>query len=916
MRNVQQNTVGGPERVRENGPVTIADRRQGGRNKAVCCWLALLLVFGAGPAVFAARAAEPVRLLVVPLQVYARQADPGLAMQIVQALAARMTDAGAVVETADMAPEAVAALLDGGPRAMGSLAGQYAADYVFCGSATWIGTRFSIDGRLLEAASGISEPVFYEGAQAEDLTHAIGVLARSLSDKIFKREKIVAIRIEGNQRIETDAIEPVIRSAVGDPYDAKALADDLKAIFAMGYFEDIRIETETVAGGKQVAFVVTEKPTVRVIHIKGNNVFDDEKVREAMTLRTGSIVNVAKIRNNVERIETLYKDKNYHNVKVDFSIVPLENNQADLEFTIEEGEKIRIEEIVFEGNEAFTAKQLKKVIKTSEASIFSWLTSSGELSQEVLNQDVGQIKAYYSNNGYIQVKVGDPVIEYKPDGIRITFKIDEGPQFKVGKVSVSGDLVKPAEELTAKLKIGKETYFNRETVRNDVLLLTDLYSDEGYAYAEIVPKVDQHAQDLTVDIDFAVSKGPLVHFEKIIIAGNTKTRDKVIRRQLEIYEQELYNGAKLKKGVRNLYRLEYFEDVKVDTAKGSTDDAMVLKLEVAEKPTGAFTFGGGYSSVEEVFMMFSVAQRNLFGRGQILQARAQLGAVTTKYSLSFTEPWLFDIPLAATVELYNWETDYDTYDKDSIGGSFRLSYPFWENTRLYWGYRLDSSDVSEITYDASDLVWQMEGKNLTSATEVGIRYDSRDRLFNPTEGAMHGISVEYAGLGGDVGFIKTEAETSVYFPLFWQTVGFVRAKGGIIEDVSGLLLPDYEKFYLGGINSLRGFRWRDLAPTRPSLKDPTATSYVGGDKYVQFNAEMIFPIEKKMGVMGVVFFDTGEVFGEEESVELGQLRESIGAGIRWYSPIGPIRVEYGHILDPVEGRGETGRWEFTMGTSF
>jgi outer membrane protein insertion porin family len=509
-------------------------------------------------------------------------------------------------------------------------------------------------------------------------------------------------------------------------------------------------------------------------------------------------------------------------------------------------------------------------------------------------------------------------VEYLPEGIRVTFRIEEGPRYKVGNVMVSGELVRASEELVEKLRTAKTDFFSREIVRNDVLMLTDLYSDEGYAYAEISPRVVPNRDTLTVDIDFTAAKGPLVYFEKIIIAGNTKTRDKVIRRELEVYEQELYNGVKLKKGVRNLFRLDYFEDVKVDTTRGASEDSMVLKVEVVEKPTGAFTFGGGYSSVEDAFTMFSISQRNFRGRGQVLQARAQLGGVTNKFSLIFTEPWLFDIPLSATLEAYNWEVDYDYYDKDSIGAGLRLSYPFWENVRLYWGYRIDLSEVTDISPDASNSIWQMEGENLTSSTEVAIRYDSRNRLFNATEGSMHGISLEYAGLGGDVGFIKTEAETSWYFPLTKSFTGFLRAKGGMIENASGKLLPDYEKFYLGGINSLRGFRWEDLAPREPSRHPdyPGELVGVGGDKYVQFNAELIFPIDEESGVVGVVFFDTGEVFGSDENVDFGRLRESIGGGIRWYSPVGPIRVEYGHILDPKEGFGEGGRWEFTMGAAF
>ena len=876
-----------------------------------CCALALLLGT-ADPT--RAQKDKPLPVLVLPFRVFTQNPAADLPRQIAQTLAEQFTTAGSLATVGDIDNEALAALLEAGTDAIRDYGRAKSAAFVVWGSATWVGERFSIDGHLTEVAGGRTQTVYLDGQRIESLAPTLRSLARQFTPMILKQDKIMAIRVEGNQRIESDAIERVIRTSQGDMLDPRQLAADLKAVFAMGYFDDIRIETIDEPGGKAVVFRVKEKPTVRKISITGNKVFDDQEINETLTLRTGSILNETTIRNNLKRIETLYKDKNYHNVKVEHSIIPLDNNQGDLEFKIEEGNKIRIQRIVFQGNTAVSAKQLKKLIKTSEAWFLSWLTSAGELNQEVLDQDVGQIRAYYNNHGYIQARIADPVIEYMDDGIQVTLKIEEGPQYKVGTVTVNGDLVQPAEDLVARLNIAKETYFSREVVRNDVLVLTDLYADEGYAYAEIVPSTAPQQDSLIVDIDFAIHKGPLVYFEKIAISGNTKTRDKVIRRELEVYEQELYQGAKLKEGVRNLMRLDYFEDVKVDTPKGSADDKMILKLDVVEKPTGAFTFGGGYSSVEDVFTVVSVSQRNFLGKGQTLQAQAQIGGSTTKFDVRFTEPWMFDIPLTASADLYNWETEYDTYDKDSVGAGLRLSYPFWKDVRLYWGYRYDISDISEITDDASDEVRELEGTNTTSSTEVAIRYDSRNRYFNPTEGSMHGISMEYAGLGGDVGFIKTEVESGWYFPLFKRITGFLRAKGGYVTEAGGKLLPDYEKFYKGGINSLRGFRWKDLAPSK--INSQGYLSYVGGEKYVQFNAEAIFPIEEKMGVMGVVFFDTGEVFSKDEDLDFGNLRESVGAGIRWYSPVGPIRVEYGHILDPKTGAGEGGRWEFTMGTTF
>jgi len=718
------------------------------------------------------------------------------------------------------------------------------------------------------------------------------------------------VLVTGNKRIEADAIKKIIKTKPGDVYLAKSLSQDLKAVYSMGYFEDIRVEAEQGSQGKVIIFNVKEKPTIRIIRFKGNKVYDDDKIKENINIRTGSILNIFKVRSNIKRIEEFYKEKNYHNVTVTYKIYQLEHNQADLEFYIQEGEKILIKHIIFEGNSAYTDKKLKKMMKTSEKGFFSWMTSSGELNGEDLDQDVAKLSAFYYNNGYIQTKVGEPQIEYKENRIDIKIKIDEGPRFRVGKVDITGDLVLPEEELLEKLKITNETYYNREVVRNDVLAITDLYSDEGYAYAEIFPRIETNIEELMVNIVYVVEKGNQVYFERIIVGGNTKTRDKVIRRELKVYEQELFSGLRLKRSVRNLYRLDFFEDVKVNTVKGSDDEKMMLKIDVTEKPTGSFSFGGGYSSVENIFAMVSISQMNLFGRGQVLQLKAELGGVTTRYNLSFMEPWLFDIPLSAGVDLYDWDTEYDTYDRDSIGGGVSFSYPVFDFTRASISYKYDDANITNISINASDSIKDLKGTNITSSVTAALRYDSRNRVINTTDGSRYSISVEYAGLGGNVAFTKYLAETGWYLPLFWDTVGFLHGKTGYVRENSGGELPDYERFYLGGMNSLRGFEWQDIHVLDEDGRE------IGGDKFVQFNVEYLIPLFKEAGVVGVIFYDTGNVFNNGENIDLSNLRQSAGFGFRWYSPMGPMRFENGYILDPKEGESKGGKWEFSMGSAF
>jgi outer membrane protein insertion porin family len=483
----------------------------------------------------------------------------------------------------------------------------------------------------------------------------------------------------------------------------------------------------------------------------------------------------------------------------------------------------------------------------------------------------------------------------------------------VGRVNVSGDLIKPAEELLSQLDVSEGTHYDREQVRNDVIALTDIYSDKGYANAEVRPLINENIDSLTVDINFAVQKNQQVYFEKILITGNTKTRDKVIRRELRVEEQALFHGSGLKRSMRNLYRLDYFEDIKVDLLKGSAEDQKILKIEVQEKPTGTFSFGAGYSSAEQTFLIGSIIQRNFLGRGQILRFNGQFGASTTRYDLSFTEPWFLDTRLSTTVEAYNQEKNIeDEYELNSMGGGLRFSYPVYDYTRLHWRYGYDITEIGDIGTNASDTIRRREGTYVTSLVAIALGYDSRDRIFNPSEGSKHNISFEYAGLGGDIGYNKYILDSGFYFPLFKGLTGFLHGRAGYVHgNDDDKWLPDYEKFFLGGINSLRGFGFRGVHLTE--INERGEETKVGGDYMVQFNAEIIFPIARDAGLMGVVFYDTGNVY--DGTIDLGDLRQSAGVGFRWFSPLAPIRIEYGHILDRREGESP-GRWEFTMGGAF
>jgi outer membrane protein insertion porin family len=888
---------------------------------ALHAWFGLLLLVLVGSATLAAGGEDgqgAIKVLVMPFEINAQNDLSNLRTQIPGVLAQRLEKEGAVTITVQ-APDVEAALktTSASLDEIRNKAREEGAQHVIWGSFTLIGTIFSLDVRLMSVQPGApAERFFTQGQNLESLITVTNDLADRIGLKLFEHQLVTEVRIQGNQRIESDAILRAIKTQKGGVFKPDALSKDLRAIYAMGYFDDVRVEVLPSGEGKIAIFHIKEKPTIRHITIKGNSFIEEDKIRENLTITTGSILNIFKIRSNIDQIETLYKEKNYHKARIDYKIKPLDNNQADLEFSIEEGPKIFVTAIRFEGNHAFTEKELKKKLKVSEKGFFYWLTSSGDLDRAALDQDVASLNALYSNQGYINARVGEPRIDIKDDGIEITLKIEEGDRFKVGKVDVTGDLIFPKEELHKKLSIARETFYNREKVRNDVLAITDLYADQGYAYADVSPRIDQNREQLLVDITFTVQKREQVYFEKIIINGNTNTRDKVIRRELHVQEQGLFSGKDLKRSVRNLYRLDYFEDIKVDTLKGSAEDKMVLKLDVTEKPTGSFSFGAGYSSEEKVFFTGSISQRNLFGRGQTLNFTGSIGSRTTSFVLSFNEPYLFDTLFSGTASAYNQDKEYDTYDRKSQGGGVVFGYPVLDYTTYRLGYHLDRSEVIPRSGYENLLpndIAELEGTNWTSSVETSLTYDSRDRSFNTTEGSKHSLSLEYAGLGGDIGYNKAIAQTMWYVPIVkkWLT-GFANAKIGIVkENDPSKILPDYEKFYLGGINSLRGFGYQGVYLV--DINQDGNIVKVGGEKMLQFNAEMIFPIVAQAGVNGVFFYDTGNVY--EENYNFTDLRQSAGAGIRWLSPIAPIRIEYGFILDRRPGESRGG-WEFTLGGSF
>jgi outer membrane protein insertion porin family len=858
-------------------------------------------------------AKDDVRVMVLPFEVNAIEDLAYLQEEIPKIISRNLTAEGAIMVEAPVS----GVLVD--PEAIRDIGVDNAADYVIWGSFTMVGQQFSLDIRLMEPfAESDSASLGVQGQGLAALSAKIGDLSQDLTIRLFELAEVVDITIQGNERIETEAIRRNISTQVGETYLPKRINEDLKAVHRMGFFVDVRISTQDLAAGRRVIFDVKEKPTILGIGLSGNEEFDDEKIRENLTLKAGAVLNLARVRTNAEIIEDLYKEENFHNAKVAYRVTELANNQVNVEFQITEGQKLDIQDIKFIGNHTFDDGDLKDVMRTKEKQwLISWLTGAGDLDLEKLNQDVIAISSFYQNHGFINVKVSDPDVAFQEDAIEITIKISEGDRYTIGDVDIQGDLIQTKEELLEVLKITDDEYFNRSLLEKDRIKLTDLYGDEGYAYAQVIPRTTPDPKTLTVDVNYTITKNQLVFFEEIIIAGNTKTRDKVIRRELQVYEQEVYSRTAMKKGVQRLHGLGFFEDIKVNTLKGETDDQMILKIDVTEKPTGTLTFGGGYSSASSVFGAFSIDQKNLFGRGQMLKASVDIGVTAQRYDIYFTEPWLFDIPLAAGFNVYKTNTSYDDYgyDKDGLGIKAFASYPIFPKSRLYLSYLYDDSEIKVTNKnEASENIKNLEGNNTTSSLTGRLRYDSRNRSFNATRGSTHEVAVEYAGLGGDFTFTKTTALTAWHFPIWGKLTGYWRGQGGWIDDRGRT--PDYAKFSIGGTNTIRGVEPKDVSPTEEN-NDGDET-LVGSEVYVVFNHELHYPVAEDLGLVAITFVDMGNQWRQSNEIEFdySDMVKTVGGGLRWLSPMGPLRLAYGYVFDSGDSDAEGGKIEFSMGSKF
>lgn len=761
----------------------------------------------------------------------------------------------------------------------------------------------------------------------------IAVLVLLLTSETARAEgdKVADVVVRGNRRIESSAILNAVATKVGDSLDNDRTDADIRAIFKLGQFRDVQVSTEQGSKGLVLVYSVIEKPIIREVRFEGNKELKQDKLLEGLQLRRNAVFAQKDLDAAVAKLKKQYQDEGYYLVEIQPQVEQRSTTEYVVTLQIIEGKKIRISTINFEGTSAFSPRKLRGVMETKEEWFMSWLTGAGTYKEEVLRNDALLLADHYMNNGYINVKVGEPKVKLSEDreSLEVLVSVTEGDQYRIGSISFSGDILYPEKEIREKLKTEVGEVFSRADLRADIGTLTDLTADKGYAFNNVNPQTKQDQEKKLLDLTLDVEKGELVYIERISISGNSKTRDKVARRELRLLEGELYSATGFKRSKQNLMNTGYFEEANVASAKGSSSNKLNINVDLKEKATGAFTIGGGYSSIDGMIFQGSVSQSNFLGLGLKANASASIGGSSNTYSVGLTDPYFLDSKWTLGADIYRSERDWDDYSVRRTGGDIKAGYPLSDFLGTFFMYKYEVKDIYDVVNPAilqNPTIYPslQPGQTTTSSIYASITHNNTDFRFDPSSGMVNSLAIEYAGLGGDNKYVREIVDNTFYYPLWWKFVISTKLVLGAVQK-AGAEIPMDEKFYLGGIGTLRGYEGRSVSPYRytnytyTDSNNVTQTSVVrvdvGGEKQMFGNVELKFPLLPEFGVKGVAFFDYGNSW--TGGLKPPSLLMSYGAGIRWASPMGPLRLEYGIPINPRPGIDDTsGRFEFAIGSMF
>jgi len=720
---------------------------------------------------------------------------------------------------------------------------------------------------------------------------------------------VKGIEIKGLKRVDEGAIRKRLSQKVGQPLAGENISNDIKNIYRMGYFDDVRVEAEPFEGGLKIIYVVKEKPTIVKVDFQGNVEFDDDKLREQITITPGAIEDATLIQDNVSRLKTFYEGEGYCLADIVPVVRKVTADEVYLTFLIDEGKKVKIREIRIEGNRALSDREIKKVMKIKSWGLLSFITSSGYYKESEMKTDIERIRNLYYDNGFLNVVVSGPERELTPDrsGMIVSLRVSEGPQYSVSTVRFEGNEAYDDATLMELMPLRAGDVFSRKKLREGIRRITDFYSEKGYALASVEPDIVPDEKTHEVSVVMNIDEGGIFRVGRIEISGNSKTKDKVIRREMRLDEGDVFNSKLLRRSYERINNLNFFETVELVPKPEVEKKVIDIDIKVKEKATGFLSIGGGYSTVDKLVAMVDLTQGNLFGTGRYIKLKGEFGGRSTFYELSYKDPWFLDKPVSMTLSAYNTERDYIGYDKKATGGSVGFGKRFNDFWSASLAYKYERVTIFNVSEDASSIITEQIGTNTTSSVTPAVVRDSRDNYLDPSSGSRNSVFVTYSGLGGDNYFVKGLIDSRWFFP-FGKTTVSLRGRLGYASGLFGRKLPLYERFYVGGIYTIRGLDFGEGGP-----RDEKG-EVIGGSKELLLNAEYIVPLLDEIRLKGVVFFDVGRAYDELETLG-SDLRYTTGVGLRWVSPIGPIRIEYGYNLDRRDDESP-GRIEFAFGSFF
>lgn len=730
------------------------------------------------------------------------------------------------------------------------------------------------------------------------------------------------IQVEGNNRIESATVNAYLTVAAGDSYDAQQINNSLKALFSTGLFADVSFSFNQ--GILKVN--VVENPIINRIAFEGNQRLKDDVLSAELQLRPRVVYTRTKVQSDVQRVLELYRRSGRFAATVEPKVIQLEQNRVDLVFEIDEGDATGIRKINFVGNKAFDDGELSDVIRTTESAWWKILTSDDNYDPDRVTFDRELLRRFYLSAGYADFQVLSSVAELTPDrsDFFVTYTVSEGKRYQFGNINVVSQIDKIDPEalrplIEEEIKTGE--WYNANLVDDAVDALTTSVGDQGYAFIDIRPNVQRNRENGTIDLTFTIAEGPKVYVERINVVGNVRTLDEVIRREFRLVEGDAFSSSKMKRSKQRIENLNFFKTVDVKTLPGKTPDQTVIEVDVEEKSTGEFSIGAGYGTDNGAFGQLGLRERNLLGKGQDLRLNFTVGSSDQQIDLSFTEPYFLDREIAAGIDVYRREEDNQdesSYDEEQTGGRLRAGFKYTENLSHAFRYSLEKNSYSDIDEsEASRLLLIEDTEFIESVVGHTLTYDERDSTIAPTEGYFARLSNDFAGVGGDETYLKSRVEGGYFYPLDreHEWVVSTRASTGYIVGI-GDDTRISQRFMLGGSN-LRGFESAGAGP-----RDISTGDALGGKMYYAGTVQMDFPLglPSEFALKGRVFSDFGSSEGVDgaragEIYDTGSIRGSVGVGVGWESPFGPIGVDLSQaILKEDHDKEEVFRLNF--GTRF